>query len=313
MICEKKQMDNTNHYILFTNLLRTNTFLMVGYIVSNPLEFLFSLLPFDSDSTTTVLYSVDELSFKYYNSDEDVKYYVDLAIESNEDEDITIVNILNPFIASAYDKVTEDTIAVVVDWLEEESDITDEKQIAFILEYNPFKSSTASYNMDQTFLESLYENANNIVYGDDEIKNAIAEYAVSKLECLYWWGAPGGGFDDGQILSSYDAIYFDCSGLVCWAHLQAGVELERLIAQQYANIGEEVKYKNLETGDVITFTYNNGTSVSHIGIYIGDGMMVHAVGSSTSRGDDYSDKVMISSVEKGSYWYDYIYNCRRLY
>lgn len=145
---------------------------------------------------------------------------------------------------------------------------------------------------------------------------AIANKALSKQGSRYWWGAPGGGFGDGQGLDSPNTIYFDCSGLIAWAHRQAGVKIGRSTAAGYSRSGSGVSYSNLQIGDVITFNYGSG--VAHIGIYIGvvngQKSFVHASGKGSSTRGQYADQcVKVSSIEPGSYYYKYIYNCRRLY
>ena len=127
----------------------------------------------------------------------------------------------------------------------------------------------------------------------------IANYALSKQGSRYYWGAQG-------------PTYFDCSGLVYWAHNQAGVKIGRTTAAGYAGSEKSVSYSNLQIGDVITFNYGRG--VAHIGIYIGSGRMVHASGKgSETVGQDPNQCVKVTSIAPGSYFYNYIYNCRRLY
>lgn len=127
----------------------------------------------------------------------------------------------------------------------------------------------------------------------------IANYALAKQGSRYYWGASG-------------PTYFDCSGLVYWAHKQAGVRIGRTTAAGYAGSGKSVSYNNLQIGDVITFNYGRG--VAHIGIYIGNGRMVHASGKgSETVGQDPNQCVKVTSIAPGSYFYNYIYNCRRLY
>ncbi len=127
----------------------------------------------------------------------------------------------------------------------------------------------------------------------------IANYALSKQGSRYYWGAQG-------------PTYFDCSGLVYWAHNQAGVKIGRTTAAGYAGSGKSVSYSNLQIGDIITFNYGRG--VAHIGIYIGSGRMVHASGKgSETVGQDPNQCVKVTSIAPGSYFYNYIYNCRRLY
>lgn len=82
--------------------------------------------------------------------------------------------------------------------------------------------------------------------------------ALTRLGSPYSWGASGPNA-------------FDCSGLVMWAFQQAGVSLPHS-SQALARGGEPVSMDQMQPGDLITY-YGDA---SHVGIYIGDGMMVHA-------------------------------------
>lgn len=66
-------------------------------------------------------------------------------------------------------------------------------------------------------------------------------------------------------------VAFDCSGLTSWAWAQAGVYLPHQSAQQYASTAH-VPSSAAQPGDLI-FYYS---PISHVGLYIGNGMMVHA-------------------------------------
>jgi len=83
--------------------------------------------------------------------------------------------------------------------------------------------------------------------------------ALSQLGVLYHFGeaAPGAGFD--------------CSGLTMYSWGRAGVSLPHSAKAQY-DIVPHVPLSALQPGDLI-FAY---TPVSHVGIYIGNGQMVHA-------------------------------------
>ncbi len=66
---------------------------------------------------------------------------------------------------------------------------------------------------------------------------------------------------------------WDCSGLVMWTYQQMGVELEhRASLQQKAGLLVD----DPKVGDIVAFTYKNSKSAYHVGIYIGDGKMIHA-------------------------------------
>ena len=73
---------------------------------------------------------------------------------------------------------------------------------------------------------------------------------------------------------------FDCAGFVKTTFAKAGVEHPRTAAQQY-KVGCEVKRDELQPGDLVFFARTYKRGISHVGIYIGDGLFVHAA--STGR------------------------------
>jgi cell wall-associated NlpC family hydrolase len=90
-------------------------------------------------------------------------------------------------------------------------------------------------------------------------EGAIAvQAALTRVGLPYSWGAGG-------------PSAFDCSGLVMWSFKQAGVSLPHS-SQALAAGGIPVSRSDLQPGDVINFY----SDASHTGIYIGDGMVVHA-------------------------------------
>ena len=93
----------------------------------------------------------------------------------------------------------------------------------------------------------------------------IADYAVSYVGHNYVWGgaSPSTGFD--------------CSGLVTYVMRQFGVRLTRSASGQYRDNGTHIDRSELVPGDLVFFS-TNGRSVTHVGIYIGDGRFVHASG-----------------------------------
>ncbi|WP_367321269.1 NlpC/P60 family protein [Streptomyces sp. HUAS ZL42] len=87
---------------------------------------------------------------------------------------------------------------------------------------------------------------------------AAISYAYSKLGSPYVWGATGP-----------DA--FDCSGLVQAAYRSAGISLPRTTYAQI-DAGRRVSQSELLPGDLVFFY----SAISHVGIYIGNGQMIHA-------------------------------------
>ena len=90
------------------------------------------------------------------------------------------------------------------------------------------------------------------------MRKAAVSSALSKVGKPYRWGASGPNA-------------FDCSGLVKWSFAQAGRSLPRTSRAQ-SSAGTPVSRKNLQPGDLVFFY----KPISHVGIYIGNGKVVHA-------------------------------------
>jgi peptidoglycan DL-endopeptidase CwlO len=90
------------------------------------------------------------------------------------------------------------------------------------------------------------------------LRQAVVSNALSKLGKPYRWGASGPNA-------------FDCSGLVKWSFGSAGRALPRS-SRAMAGVGTPVAKANLQPGDLVFFY----KPISHVGIYIGNGKMVHA-------------------------------------
>ena len=99
--------------------------------------------------------------------------------------------------------------------------------------------------------------------------------ALSKVGAPYVWGASG---PDG----------FDCSGLTMYAYAAAGISLPHSSGAQ-SGMGRPVGRGELQPGDLV-FYYS---PISHVGLYIGNGMMVHA--------RTFGQPVAVTSVDQAGY------------
>ena len=99
--------------------------------------------------------------------------------------------------------------------------------------------------------------------------------ALAQVGKPYVWGATG---PDG----------FDCSGLTSFAWAAAGVELPHSSLAQ-SRLGHAVSRSELRPGDLVYFY----TPVSHVALYIGNGMMVHA--------RTFGQGVAVTSVDQAGY------------
>jgi cell wall-associated NlpC family hydrolase len=68
---------------------------------------------------------------------------------------------------------------------------------------------------------------------------------------------------------------FDCSGLVWYVFRQHGVELP-LTSYLQATVGQKVDFSELLPGDLLFF--RSGKRFDHVGVYVGNGLMIHAPG-----------------------------------
>lgn len=82
--------------------------------------------------------------------------------------------------------------------------------------------------------------------------------ALSRIGDPYEWGGTG-------------PSQFDCSGLMMWSYQQAGKSLPRTSQAQLAG-GQQISRNQLQPGDLVIYY----SSASHVGMYIGNGYVVHA-------------------------------------
>lgn len=96
----------------------------------------------------------------------------------------------------------------------------------------------------------------------------LADTAKAYLGYSYRWGGMS------------PATGFDCSGFVNYIYDLYGYDLDRTAQDIYSKNGVWVSKDSLQTGDVLCFGWGS-QSISHVGIYVGDGKMVHASTSTT--------------------------------
>ena len=97
---------------------------------------------------------------------------------------------------------------------------------------------------------------------------------------------------------------FDCSSFVCWSFTHSGVKnMPRTTAWGiYKTYCNPVSLSEAKAGDIIFFknTYNSGSPISHVGIYAGNGMMIHA-----------GDPIRFVSINT-PYWREHFYGFGRV-
>lgn len=126
---------------------------------------------------------------------------------------------------------------------------------------------------------------------DDSSVQALMVEAAKYLGFPYVWGG------------SSPSTSFDCSGFVCWVFTNSGVHnLPRTTAQGIYDQCTPVSASDAKAGDIIFFTgtYNSAGAVSHVGIYCGNGTMIHC-----------GDPISYASINS-PYWQRHFYSFGRL-
>ena len=124
---------------------------------------------------------------------------------------------------------------------------------------------------------------------DDEVFAAIIKEAEKYLGYPYVWGG------------SSPSTSFDCSGFVSWVINHSGWNVGRLGAQGLCNICTPVSSANVKPGDLVFFTGTYDTpGVSHVGIYVGNNMMIHC-----------GDPISYANLNS-NYWQSHFYRYGRL-
>ena len=147
---------------------------------------------------------------------------------------------------------------------------------------------TAEYPNASTLQEPTYYEIPPEALEDETFAAMITE-AEKYLGYPYVWGG------------SSPSTSFDCSGFVSWVINHSGWNVGRLGAQGLYNICTPVSTSQVQPGDLIFFVGTYDTAgVSHVGIYVGGGMMIHC-----------GSPISYANVNT-TYWQSHFYSFGRL-
>lgn len=172
--------------------------------------------------------------------------------------------------------------------------LMDEEQLSLYATYmstlgnRPDLFGTAEYPNASTLQEPTYYDIPPEALEDETFAAMIAE-AEKYLGYPYVWGG------------SSPSTSFDCSGFVSWVINHSGWNVGRLGAQGLYNICTPISSSQAKPGDLIFFVGTYDTpGVSHVGIYVGGGMMIHC-----------GSPISYTSINT-SYWQAHYYSFGRL-
>ncbi|MGF3076182.1 CD1108 family mobile element protein [Facklamia sp. P12955] len=190
-------------------------------------------------------------------------------------------------------------------------------------EYKIFIANLKTRSMDSVIREILADYPDNIVHYEALLASGgnmgdfFGSSSVDLSEIINNpnFGNPGLAFDDASVRQLFSEAEkhigkryvfgangpnnFDCSSFVCWSFTKSGIkDMPRTTAQMiYSNYCTHISPSEAKPGDIIFFsgTYNSGSAISHVGIYAGDGMMIHA-----------GDPIQYTSINS-NYWKQHFY------
>jgi hypothetical protein len=130
------------------------------------------------------------------------------------------------------------------------------------------RAALFAYNHAEWYVNQVLAIAIRYGYGQSSAPaNRVVALARSQIGMPYVWGA------------SDPHVGFDCSGLVQWVYAQVGVNLPRTAQAQY-DATTRLAPAQLEPGMLVFFAHTYASSpdepITHVGIYVGDGLMVNA-------------------------------------
>lgn len=145
-------------------------------------------------------------------------------------------------------------------------------------------------------------------------RNGVSGYMSADYVALGEAAAPVGGEQVVAIAKQYlgyryvygassPSVGFDCSGLVTYVYKKYNGYTFKCRTQLYLD-GVSVQYANLQPGDLVFFDTVGRGNITHVGIYIGNGQMIHAPNSRSC--------VKIVSIEPGTYYYQRYKGARRV-
>lgn len=130
-------------------------------------------------------------------------------------------------------------------------------------------SSEDQQDVVDKFLKGYYSNGGN--YGSNSYPNTysnnIVDKAANYLGTKYTYGGKNA------------STGLDCSGLVYKALNDAGVNVPALTAEGYKQMSKSISSTNIKPGDLVFFGANG--VADHVGIYMGNGQMINAIGTKT--------------------------------
>ncbi len=146
---------------------------------------------------------------------------------------------------------------------------------------------TAEANANTSaFFASTATDTTSDTTADSELRQSIVDFALQYVGNPYVHG--GNSLTTGT----------DCSGFTSLVFAEFGFSLSRTPSGQLTTNGTKIEYSEIQPGDIICYT-SNGTTCTHVALYIGDGQIVHAANSKKgiiTNNADYSTIIGVKNI-----------------
>lgn len=167
------------------------------------------------------------------------------------------------------------------------------------------------YDETQTYVAKIMRNAakygtvltpdSGLVEGE---RAAVIAHAKKWIGTPYSWGGggingPSRGFAQGK-----DTVGFDCSSLMLYAYYHGSSRTLPRVSRDQAKEGVGISRADLQPGDLIFFAPSKYGTVNHVGMWLGEGKMIHAPRTGKT--------IEISTIVGNSYWEGKSWTMRRL-
>lgn len=186
----------------------------------------------------------------------------DEAAEAAEDAVIKVVTV-NTTTLRVREHATEDSAVLTLVGEGEDLIVEKEKNGWYKVEVDDQKGYISGDYVDVTEKLPTASSMKELTYGDGytDTRVSLVQYALQFVGNRYVWG--GTSLTNG----------IDCSGFTMQIYAHYGISLPHHAASQPA-YGTRISASDAKPGDL--FFYGSGSSISHVGIYIGNGQIVHA-------------------------------------
>lgn len=173
--------------------------------------------------------------------------------EINQSSGVKVSTLSNKVTQALRDKETADQQAAAVRAIETQMDAKKK-----VIEGKIDKVNSAAMSQAMTVFEQTGSYPDIQIPTESTVDGQALQQALTRRGDPYVWAAAGPG-------------EFDCSGLVVWAFAQEGIALPHYTGALW-NSGMHIARNDLQPGDLVFF----GSDISHVGFYVGDGMMLDA-------------------------------------